>query len=157
MVAFVHNDHPVFPHPRVDLAVADQRLQHRDVHKSCGCVFAAADLPNQAAFALPASALGLRRQLFVDPQELRKRRLPLVEQRLGVHQNQRVDTALRDQPGRDHRFAEGRRSAENSITARQQSVRRGLLVWAQRAGKGDAQRAAGAGFVLDGAGSPCVF
>ena len=70
MVAFVHNDHPVFPHPRIDLAAVDQRLQHRYIHKSRSCVFAAADLPDQAAFALPASALGLRRQLFVDLQEL---------------------------------------------------------------------------------------
>ena len=59
-----------------------------------------------------------------------------------MDQNQRVDTALCDQPGRDHRLAEGCRSAENSITVRQQSVHRGLLVGAQRAGKGDVQRAA---------------
>ena len=150
MVALVHDDQPVFPHPQVNLAAANQRLQHCNVHKSRGGVFAAADLPNQAALALAAAAFGLRRQRFINPQKLRKRGLPLVEQRLGVHQNQCIHAALRDQPGRDHRLAEGRCGTEHPVAVRQQSVCRGLLVGAQCAGKGDVQRTAGAGFVLNG-------
>ena len=157
MVALVHDDQPVFPHPQVNLAAADQRLQHCNVHKSRGGVFAAADLPNQAALALAAAAFGLRRQRFINPQKLRKRGLPLVEQRLGMHQNQCVHAALRDQPGRDHCLAESRRSAEHPVAMRQQGLRRGLLVGAQCAGKDDAQRTAGAGLVLNGIVGPGIL
>ena len=61
---------------------------------------------------------------------------PLVEQLTPMHEHERVDAALGDQPGGDHRLAERRRGGQHAGLVRQHRVCRGLLLGPELAVKG---------------------
>ena len=61
---------------------------------------------------------------------------PLVEQLPPMHEHQRIDAALGDEPGRDDCLAERRRGGQHAGVVRQHRLCRELLLWPELALKG---------------------
>ena len=75
--------------------------------------------------------------------EVEKRRQtldPLVQQLAPMHEHQRIDAALGDQPGGDDCLAERRRGGQDASVVLQHRVRREPLLWSELALKGRLQR-----------------
>jgi len=154
VVTLIHNDQAVFLDKRFYLAVTDQRLKHCDIHITGRRILSSANLPNQAELPPATVLFELWWQRFVNAQKLGERCLPLVQQCLGVYQNQRIDFSLRNQPGSNHSLAECGGGTEYPVMVCQQGTGCGLLVGTQCASKGNMKRAPRAGFVLNGISGP---
>lgn len=61
VVAFIHDDHAVFPDPRFDLVGIAHGLQHGDINDAAASVLIGPVQADDFTFFLPSSALGLRR------------------------------------------------------------------------------------------------
>ena len=66
-----------------------------------------------------------------------------------MHDHERVDAALCDQPGGDHCLAKGRCGSQDAGVVRQQRLRRRLLIRPELALKGYGQGAASVPFVAN--------
>jgi hypothetical protein len=66
-----------------------------------------------------------------------------------VHQDQRVNTTLRNQPGGQHRFAECRRGGQDACIVPKHCLCSRLLFGSQRAAKRNVQRNAAEAFIAD--------
>ena len=132
VVTFIHYKMPVVADAVIHHPFADETLQQRDI---------------QCTGEFPASATqspdGLRRHV----QESGEAFDPLFQELLAVHENEGVHTALSDEPGRVHGFAEGRRSRQNTGVVRQHGGGRRLLIGPQLAAKGHVQRNTGIAFI----------
>ena len=153
-MTLIHNDQAVFLDKRFYLAVTDQRLKHCDIHITGRRILSSANLPNQAELPPATVLFELWWQRFVNAQKLGERCLPLVQQCLGVYQNQRIDFSLRNQPGSNHSLAECGGGTEYPVMVCQQGTGCRLLVGTQCASKGNMKRAPRAGFVLNGISGP---
>ena len=134
MVAFVHNEMAVIAHAILDDALADQALDDRDIQRAGQLPLAAADPANR-----------LRRQA-----EKRRQSLdPLFQQLPAMHENQRVDAALGNEPCRHDGFSESRRGGQNARVVGQHRSGGGLLLGPQFTLELHIQRRAGVPLIAD--------
>ena len=127
VVALVDDEVAVVGHAVVHDALAHQALNERHV-----------ELPVGLRFPPPIRPIRLRGSTEKRRQALH----PLIEQLLSMHEHQRVDAALGDQPRGDDRLAEGGRGGQHTGVVRQQRVRGGLLFRPQFAVEDDIERLA---------------
>ena len=98
-MALIDDEVAIFRHAILDDALVDQALDHGHVQRAGRLLVSAADAADR-----------LRRQA----EECRKPIDPLLQQLAAVHEHERVDSALRDEPGGDDRLAEGGRGRQDS-------------------------------------------
>ena len=114
MVAFIDDHLAVLGDAIVHDTLADEALNDRHVEQPGRLVAAAANA---------ADRLG---------REVEKRRQtldPLVQELAPMHEHQRIDAALGDQPGSDDRLAERRRGGQDTSVVLQHRLGRELLLW----------------------------
>ena len=99
MVAFVNDQMAVFGYTVVNDAFAYQALNERDVNHAVGFLSSASDMTDR-----------LRRQI----EKCAKSLNPLLEQLSSMHEHQRVDATLRNQPCGDDGFPERRGGGQNA-------------------------------------------
>ena len=99
MVTLVHDDLAVLRHAILDDALVDQALNHGHVQRT-GCLLVAA--------SYAANRLGRQTEEHRQPLD------PLLQQLAAMHEDQRIDAALGDQPGGNDRLAEGGRGRQNA-------------------------------------------
>lgn len=107
MVTLVHNQVPVVRYPVINDTSPNEALHHGDVEHSGWSASPAANAPNR---------------FHRDAEEGRESLDPLVEQLAAVDQDQCIHTTLSNEPGGDHRLAEGRRSGQYTGFVLQQRV-----------------------------------
>src|SRR6266568_3284962 len=110
MVAFVNNKMTVFGHPVVNDVFADQALNERNIEHAIGFLSSASDMTDRP-----------RRQI----EKCRKSLNPLFEQLSSMHEHQRVDTTLCNQPCRNHGFPEGSAGGQHASVMSQHGSCRG--------------------------------
>ena len=125
VVTFIDDHLPVIGDAIVHDIFADEALNDRHIEQPGRLVAAAANAADR-----------LRR-------EVEKRRQPfdpLVQELAPMHEHQRIDAALGDQPGSDDCLAERRRGGQDTSVVLQHRLGRELLLWSQLALKGGLQR-----------------
>src|SRR5436309_2771645 len=134
MVAFIDDHLAVLGDAIVHDIFADEALNDRHIEQSGRLVAAAANA---------ADRLG---------REVEKRRQtldPLVQELAPMHEHQRIDAALGDQPGSHDCLAERRRGGQDTSVMLQHRLRRELLFCAQLALKAGTQRVTAETLVTD--------
>ncbi len=134
MVAFIDDHLPVLGDAIVHDIFADEALNDRHIEQPGRLVAAAADA---------ADRLG---------REVEKRRQtldPLVQELAPMHEHQRIDAALGDQPGSDDCLAERRRGGQDTSLVLQHRLGRELLLCSELALKGGLQRLSAETLVTD--------
>ncbi len=126
-MALVDHHVPVVGDEGIHIALPHQALEQRDI-----------DPPGEGfASAAPASDRRLR-----DPEKRREAGHPLFLKRTPVDQDERIHPALRDQPRRQHRLAEGRRRRQDAGVVLEHRLRRRPLFRPKLAGERDIERRA---------------
>lgn len=133
-MALVNDDMPVAGDDVVDLLVAKQALDHRDVELAVRLALPAADLTH--AFR-------------IDSQEERELRHPLVEQRSPMNEDECAPRALRDDVGADDGLAHARRRDKDAYVMSEHRIRGLLLQGCERPSEHVRQRLAELAPVLD--------
>src|SRR5262245_52712551 len=134
MVAFVDDHVAVIRHDVGDHALADETLHDADI-----------DPPSRSTSASAESTDRLGRYI----EERRKALDPLIEQLTSMHQHERVDAALRDEPRGNDGLAKCRRRRQDACLVAQDGIGSGFLFRAQLALKRNLQRAAVVAFVAN--------
>src|SRR6185295_8486684 len=134
MVAFIDNHLAVLGDAVVHDILADEALNDRHIEQPGRLV---------AATANPANRL--RREV-----EKRRQTLdPLVQELAPMHEHQRINPALGDQPGSDDCLAERRRGGQDTSIVLQNRLCRELLLCSKLALKGGMQRVSAQTLVTD--------
>src|SRR5204863_8744768 len=100
VVALIYDHLAVFSNEVLHFVLSVQALNDSHVQAPCAVRFPSTDMPDRFGWQI---------------QEHPKALLPLIEQLLPVNDDQSVDLAFRDQPCRNGRFPERRRSAEDTF------------------------------------------
>ena len=133
-MALVDDQMAVVGHAIINDTLSDETLNDGDVEQPGGSASPAADATDR-----------LRRHV----EERRESLDPLVQQLTPMHEHERADAALGDQPGGDHRLAKRRRGRQHAGLVRQHRVCRRLLLGPEFAVKGHVERAAGVALVAN--------
>lgn len=125
VMALIHDDMAVLGHEIVDLVIAQQALDHRDV-----------DPPREPTLPASDSPDGL----LLHIEKERQLRDPLIEKRLAVHEHERAPSALGHEEDPGDRLADPRWRDEHADIVSQERTRRGLLERRERATKFELER-----------------
>ncbi len=135
MVAFIDNKMAVVSNAVVNDVFANQPLNERNIKHAVGFPSSASDLAD-----------GLRKQI----EKCAKPLDPLFEQLSSMHEHQRVDATLGDQPCSDYGFSKGGAGGQNARIVSQHRICRGKLLLAQFSAKLHHQWPSTASFVANG-------
>ena len=136
-MAFIYDDHAVFSEPRFDFVGITHGLQHGDIDNAAAGIFIGPIQADDFPLFLSPSALGLRRQNFVDDKKLRQSFLPLLHQLGTVNEDKRVYFLLRNQRSADDSLAESGCCRKNTGIMGRKRFKSGLLLLSQFAVEGD--------------------
>ena len=125
MVAFIHDHLTLLGDAIVHDAFPDEALNDRHIEQPGRLVAATANAANRLRWEVE------KRRQTLDP---------LVQELAPMHEHQRIDAALGDQPGRDDGLAERRRGGQDTSVVLQHRLGRELLLCSKLALKGGLQR-----------------
>src|SRR4051812_26367430 len=115
MVAFINNEMAIFGHTVVNDSRADHALNESNIKHAIGFLSSASDMTDR-----------LRRQI----EKCTKSLDPLLEQLSPMHEHQRVDTTLCNEPCSNHGFSEGRAGGQDARIMSEHRICRNELLGA---------------------------